>query len=381
VLGLHILLLLLFASFEMPSLRRSRPKLPYKLHPIYSLRHKTLWALTIGFILTLLIGYELDPEFIPFLFLFPVSGLFVVYDLMTWAIEKAGLSAVAGCGQDSLLRPSQDDGRGTGTHSVSHSHVNGLEEGIDDYDRDDDPPAEPKWPRKVILILDALFAVVFQWLFWLAIETINRRSGYYDNKVTKSYSALAAFVMSLLHGRACWLEVMARLKEKWMRSLKRLPNLKKAPCRRCGFVDADVSARINGLRQDDDEVEDTASRVLGLRKDDFGIPGWAKTFNERRVRASRSRRQRDDIEAGPSNDDDESESLIIAPTPEGSNERSKLKGYGTVSESAKTLNCEGQEVVKKKGSKRIVGEEWIEKLDSGNGKGKEEAGRDGEAGA
>jgi hypothetical protein len=345
----------------MPPSNHTRPKLPYKSHPLYSLRHKTIWTTAIGLLLTILAcsdGYSPHGSFVVLLFLFPASFLFVVYDLMTWGIEKATLIILGGGGR---------------THTVNHSEDGG--EGEED-DGDDDKPKDPHWPRKVLIVFDAIFALTYQWLFWGAISSINHYFYNYDNKVLKSYAALSGFVMSLLHGKAFWREVMARLKEKWVKTLER------RPCKRCGF-DGPIFFVEGKGKEDEETRSEGVSRVFSFgapRSEGFGIPGWAKTFNERRVRGSRGRRQRDDVEAGPSNEDDESESLVIAPTPEGSSSQPTLKGYGTLSQSVKSLNSEVESVVKKKGAKRIVGEEWMDGLNGGKGKAKEKAVGDGEDG-
>jgi hypothetical protein len=276
------------------------------------------------------------------IFLYPASFLFVVHDLMTWAIEKATLITL-----DLPRVISAADG--------------GLYQRIDDPEHGggegDDEPKEPIWPRPAVMFFDALFAIVYQWIFWVAIAEIERAYYGYDSKTLKAYAALSAFVMSILHGKAFREELKARRKANMIRELEQ------TPCRQCGQVNPLVFKK-----KDDDEAENESARVFGLRKEQFGIPGWAKAFNERRNRASRG--QRDDLEVGQSNDEDETESLVIGPTPEGSS-----KGYGTVSQSVHSLSGRGEELVKKKGLKRVIGEEWIVKSDTGieNGKGKGKA--------
>ena len=168
----------------------------------------------------------------------------------------------------------------------------------------------------------------------------------YESTILKSYAALSAFVVSILHGKAFMEEKKARCKMNLVRELEQ------NPCGKCG--------QVNSLSFQKKADNDSVSR-FGFQKEEFGIPGWAKAFNERRNRASR--RQRDDLEAGRSNDEDETESLVIAPTPESS------KGYGTLSQSVQSLNGEAEEVIKKKGLKRVIGEDWIAGGNSGNGNG------------
>ena len=258
---------------------------------------------------------------------------------MTWAIEKAALVALNlprfVCAADGRLY-----------QRVESSGVPSMR------DDDEDGPDEPIWPRLYVIILDAIYALVYQWIFWslvMAIEFSYRYS--YESPVLKSYAALSSFVVSILHGKAFLEERKARCKRNLVKELEQ------KPCRQCG--------QANPVSFQKKEDEDGASR-FGFQKEEFGIPGWEKAFNERRDRAFRC--QRDDLEAGRSNDEDETESLVIAPTPESS------KGYGTLSQSVHSLSGDGEEVIKKKGLKRVIGEEWIVEGDSGsrkgNGKGK-----------
>lgn len=157
----------------------------------------------------------------------------------------------------------------------------------------------------------------------------------------RDYAALSTFVMTILHGTAFKEEVRTRCKAKLIKDLER------TPCRQCGQVNPVVFRK----KQEDDEGREN-HQVFGFRKEEIKTPAWAKAFNERRSRASRG--QRDDLEAGPSNDEDETESLVIAPTPESS------KGYETLSQSVHSLSEKAEGVVRKKRLKRVVREEWTD---------------------
>ena len=253
---------------------------------------------------------------------------------MTWAIEKAALVALNlprfVCAADGRLYQRIDE--------------NGIPCQRDD---DDDDPDEPVWPRLYVMILDVIYALVYQCIFWFVIMDIEFSYHYaYESTVLKSYAALSSFEVSILHGKAFLEERKARCK------MNLVKELEQKPCRQCGQANP-VSFQKKG-------DEDGASR-FGFQKEEFGIPGWAKAFNERRNRVFR--RQRDDLEAGRSNDEDETESLVIAPTPESS------KGYGTLGQSVHSLSGDGEEVIKKKGLKRMIGEEWIAGDENGDGKG------------
>lgn len=246
---------------------------------------------------------------------------------MTWAIEKAALVAL---GLPRLVCAA--DGR-----LYQHPEEERRSQRGDGDDDDGHDLTEPAWPRLYVVVVDALFGFIYLFVFLVFLGFPYHS---YQNARLEDYAALSAFVMSNLHLAAFKKGVKARCQSSLVKKLE------ETSCRRCGQVNPVV------FRQKENDEAVNNSSVFGIRKEISGIPGWAKAFNERRTRALRG--HRDDLEAGPSNDEDENESLVVAPTPESS------KGYGTLSQSVHSLSGKAEGVVKKKGLKRVVGEAWID---------------------
>jgi hypothetical protein len=298
----------------MMSPPESQPPLPYKDHPLWRLRRITLWVGFIGLFLQLFAipAQGWDEGGLSFVALFLViSIIYIFYDLTTWATEKAAL--------DQQSAPSEND----------------------------DEPREPKWPRLFLLVSDALLAFALQFIFWVAVGIISNGYGYggHGGVLLQSYASLPAFFASILHTIAFWKELMARKKAQWLRTLP------PKPCTQCGFVSINTNPQEHGhCSSRHDPTEDR-------------LPQWARAFN------NQSRGRQTDIETGlvESSSDGGEESLLI--TPETSDE-STLKGYGTLSQSVPSLNNDCDGIIKKKKSKRVIGEDWLGKSRHGNSKSK-----------
>jgi hypothetical protein len=305
-------------SIVMPP-NRVTPPLPYTSHPLWKLRRIHLWTVLIGLFLQLFAvpnqrWEQYSLTWVPMLL--AVSLVYVIYDLITWAHEKAGLAPY---NQQST---SQDD------------------------NNEPSEPSEPKWPRKFLLVMDALLAFILQCIFWFAVAIIGGGYSYgaHDEILLQAYAALPAFFGSILHAVAFWKEFMAKKKAEWLRKLP------PSQCARCGFIHVNPSPH-----------EDTSYPGTQAATNET-LPRWAQEFN------SRSRGRRNDLETGLAGSFDGSEENLLI-TPETSDE-STIKGYGTLSESVPSLIGEREEVIKKKKHKRVIGEDWMGKGSSSKSKGK-----------
>lgn len=303
----------------MPETQRTRTlhSLPCKSHPIYALRRLTLWSSFIGLIMALV-----SVDFMAILYV--CSAFFIWYDLMTWAVEKAKLISTNGrCPNESC--PHQ-------------RHVNPTDDGGN---------KDPKWPRKFLLVMDAILAIVLQFGFWIGMGTLTDRYYYrpVEPVIFSAYALLPALISSILHAKAFWKELMARKEEEWCQ------NRPSKPCAACGYIPpTEVSPESRHTTSPHDGGEDA-------------LPRWAQAFNKK------SRGRQNDIETGLGGSSiDSEEGVLIAPTPERSDDNT-LKGYGTLSQSVQSLNADAEKIVKKK-SKRVVGEEWIGKTKNGKSKSK-----------
>jgi hypothetical protein len=299
---------------------RTSSQLPYKSHPIYQLRRITIWIVLIGLFLQLFAipaQSWTEQELTWVAILLAASLAYIIYDLVTWAHEKAGVNPL--CQQN-----------------TSHKSVEVNE------------PSEHSWPRPLLLVADALLALVLQWIFWYAVVVIsNGSSDHYNNgpELLQAYACLPAFFASILHAVAFWKELMARKKAEWLRELP------PKPCTQCGFVS------INDAPQE--HVHDAASQEQTRDT----LPRWAQAFN------NKSRNSQSDVENGLAGSSDGGEqNLLITPS---ISDECTIKGYGTLSQSVQSLNGECEEVIKKKKkNKRIIGEEWTGEGNSRKNKGK-----------
>lgn len=334
----------------MPSLT-PYTTLPYTKHPLYKLRRATLLTILIGSIFHFGAIVQ-GPFFGISLFFLALSGLYIIYDLLTWAVEKRKTILTnahrqyqriirrlppSNCGPFGCPRCSRGDHQPLPTeHADTDPASPVLDRGApphhtaarEDDDDDDDGDVEPRWPRLILLIADAIFAVVFQGLFWCClIFVLNQNYYYYYGNsgvlVWQSYASLVDLVMSLLHAVAWWKELMARKKEEWRKDERQ----ERAAGRRGGPDGEDGAVR-------------GGERWRGLC---FGAKGRDK-----------GREGEVDVAAAAGSASSEEE-VLIAPTPDDASD----KGYGTLDASVQSLSGEPDVVVKKGKGKRVVGKGWL----------------------
>ncbi|KAF2719650.1 hypothetical protein K431DRAFT_286453 [Polychaeton citri CBS 116435] len=149
---------------------------PYSSHPIYALRKWTIISSVVGLIVNSLVFAE------PLsLFLVLSSAIFCLADFIDWANKKVT-----------------------------------------------DPDHEPKWPRKLFMVLDIIFALLLLLAFWYAI--CISVFGYYYRGPVEAYAALFYLTSSFLHAYSFWKELMGQKKAAWLAKLQ-------APaCERCGWL-------------------------------------------------------------------------------------------------------------------------------------------------
>lgn len=129
--------------------QQARNRLPYKSHPLYSLKRGTIITGLIGILFNLIctVGtfdyyYRYDaPPYILNTFLFVGSIAFVSYDLVTYAAEEA-LSVIVSQGEEDA-RPQTP--------------------GSD----------ERTWPSTFLINIDLLFAVLFHFIYWAILGQIT----------------------------------------------------------------------------------------------------------------------------------------------------------------------------------------------------------------
>lgn len=311
----------------MPFLDRAEPstRLPYKSHPLYRLRRLTLYLLLLSAFLAFVVSLHdyRYPGYGGTFMLFVGSGLFILYDLISWAIEKVRLdvqNGTFGCIQhepipQSCNIPAAD--RQTG---------------------DDEHPKEPVWPRKRLLAGDVFFAICFLFPAAALFADAVTRPGYYYNSaesVFKGYIALCLFILSILHAVAWWKELMALKKGRLLRSLL----VKPRHCQHCGHSDtgSSPSGGLFGSRAPVAEPK--------LSKTSYPIPGQAHlSTNSRDIGLGC------DLEAG----EGVSEASLLVTTPDEGPSGTTVRGYGSMGNSVQDLNSEVEELIVKKGKRRAL---------------------------
>jgi len=143
----------------------------------------------------------------------------------------------------------------------------------------------------------------------------------YENMAGVVYLSIAVFGLSILHHKA-WRKEKEGLEEDMIRKLQ---------CSKCG--------------------SNTVVRPPRAQKKSW-LPVWMRG------------RREEDLEGG------EQETLIRTP----SESEPEDLGYGSIEEEAKVVQGMGQKV-RRKGSKRVIGEEWVQTME-GNSKGKAKADSD-----
>lgn len=313
--------------------RSSDPIPPkFKSHPIWPIRLGTLITSAIGVILCLIClpatrEYNLGP-FIWSVILFLASIFYCLYDLITWSLSSSSiqtpLSASNTRQSQTLPRPTQSPRSGEQCRDTK------------------------QWPRLALLIWDAVFALLFQWTFWLDLAATGSGYSYYSPVpvIFQAWGALAVFVCSVLHAIAFWKELMARQKQRWEK--RRVG----APCQRCGFVNGEEvedggerdeagGGEAVGGSESPAAVVDALNRSIKDR-----LPRWMKGANVKPGGGEA------DVEAGEGTGESE-EDLLITPQETG---ESAQKSYGGLeNEGEASLPAPEECVVKKKGKSRIVG--------------------------
>ena len=325
----------------MPVRSHTCHNLPYKEHPLYHLRRATIITAVISGILDLFV-IRYGPWGISF-FLLPCSALFVIYDLITWAVEKKKavlLNAYAkyqriignlpppgrsstGCERGEGQQPFQD------VEDVCErcESLTGNAEGDTEEDR------EVHWPRMLLLVVDGILAILFQFVFWVSIVSIASvgwRYGPYGQLIVVSYAALGNFVMSLLHVVAFWKELIAKLHARWREEERKRAR-----------THTDTPADIPG------QGVDTRNRKGGATANK-----WRMFRFDKRQRSSKAKEQDVDVEAGAGCGTNEEE-LLINPTPEESIQGSS-HDYGVIDANILPAESEPEAWVKKTKGKRVV---------------------------
>jgi hypothetical protein len=316
----------------------------WKAHPLWTIRKYTLLTL----FLTLLLSGSLTHPGLVITFLI-ISIVLIIYDLSAYITTYLRLLTTHLSDLEAALRAANSPSSRDDRHS--------CEQIPDPQDGDDKPPAK-KWPRRMIMLADVFLAATF-FLLALVVVISTVDDGHWRGSasiVAESYCSMGLVVLSVLHGIAYWRECKAM-------------NARRRERRK-----AEIRREVLGLVGD--RVEESTSvgcegcgRVVVLpvgRRE----RGWVeKVFGEDVSDAVREGigRVRSDVASG-----EEHASLIRTPSSSsnGADEPfehlgSMESGYGLMEESRESLSGPVH-VVKKKRSKRAIGEEWDKK-----GKGKE----------
>ena len=326
----------------MPARSHTCHNLPYKEHPLYHLRRATIIAAVISGILDLFITIY-GPWAIS-IFLLPCSALFVIYDLITWAVEKKKVAllnayakyqriignlpppgcSIAGCERGESQQPFRDvEGVCERCDSLA-----GNAEGDTEGDR------EVHWPRILLIVADGIFAILFQFLFWVCIVSAANsgwRYGPQGRLIVQSYAALGSFVMSVLHVVAFWKELIAKLHARWREEERRRVRT---------HTDTPVDIPIQDV--------DTTNRKSGATANK-----WRMFRFDKQQRSSKPKQQDVDVEAVAGCGTNEEE-LLINPTPEESVQGSS-QDYGVIDANIQSPESEPEAWVKKSKGKRVVG--------------------------
>jgi hypothetical protein len=310
--------------------------LPYKDHPLYKLRAKSVITSIIGFVLNFIAiialidsgTYQIPPFLFSLIFLF-ISFIFVLHDLITYAAAKAA-ALVSRSDLPTVTLPTTNHALTTpGRDNELTIPIRRAED-------------KPQWPTRRLLVIDFILAFVFQFLFWVEFGTIVGTSHYYysgGSETFESYSNLTNLAASILHGVAFWKELMARKKRSWQRSLDA------TPCSNCGHLNNPASdpnapattANVPCEHTDIERGQSSTSLLESFEQVKATLPKWAKASmgGER------------DIE------NDAEAPLLITPDESTTEVGGPSSGYGTLDQSVGSIP---ETIVKKKGKgkKRMV---------------------------
>ena len=308
----------------------AKPSMPYRLHPLFRLRRLTLWTLAISFF-SMLFANAFTYHFrgLPSIY-YITSVLFIGYDLVTWAMEKILLDHSTASG------PTRRDERGSNTTNINAAAR-------------DDESKNPEWPKTHIIIIDLVLSILFFLLTLQELYYVVNPWARYDNipLIIEAYSSLSLLAISILHGRAFLKENRARKK---INASKKKAQL--SPCAHCCHpaCQPHPHTTVGGVT--------TKWVVAGpsthvLVQGEPVLPRWVVDPGPPNVR------QRD-VEAGRFEEPEDEHSPLVNQTPESSS-GSTLRQYATIDNSVHSLKSEGEEIVSKKGKRRVVGKNWYGK--------------------
>jgi hypothetical protein len=303
----------------------------YKSHPLWPWRRLSLIAIVSGVLLAIIsiIGGSRAPAFAVYSIVLQLSSLaFIVWDLWTWThagtvLLREHLARVYECIRN---HRSTDDSEHPPLEVLLSSNSGATDE-------------TPPWrPTKLTITLDFALSVLFLYIFFLILGFSSSYPWYMATSVSLVYGNLANLVLALMHAKAAWRELMARKRMQWEE--ERDGTTENAP--------EGSEAACHGT-----EAQGPTSRVRSR---------WLPTFPNIFSTSAAV-----DLEAGvPVPSDEGEEDLLITPSEEEST--SAQRAYGTAGEQRGAAPKPIKEhKIKRKGSKRVIGEEWAT-VRNGNGK-------------
>jgi hypothetical protein len=330
VLDHHSIIYMFFHLLRLYDMSHlSRTGLFRKDHPLYKLRLATLNTAVVGGFFNLVAIFadinEADflPPFIFSLVLFFLLLVFVFHDLATYTPPSSN--------ERSLPAPSLST---TPTQNADRTS---------------------QWPSKRLVIIDLIFALVFQFLFWTTFGIIvgsYRRSYYTGGRETfEAYANLANLVASILYAIAFWKELMARKQQAWRNDVEA------EPCAACGHTN-----KIHDAEHVQCTTSNVAREAAGdlpkpsnlPRSSKITLPEWARSPHAKRYSDN------DQVDAPHSTAEEANEqSLLVTPdesTTEVAGPSNSNHGYGTLAQSVESISSVPETIVKKKdkGKKRLV---------------------------
>jgi hypothetical protein len=364
----------------------------WKAHPLWKIRKLQLITLAVSIIIVLMGLVNIS-------FWLLCSFVLIIYDLTTYlqqavrllcnriayleAQYKPQLSQTVDRNGNRRFTYTDSDPEPSYQHQQppnnTHQQPHVANNVTDNSNNNNDDDKSPIWPRLPIMIADLILAIILLVVSVIVSVVLISESGYYYSGavvIWTAYLDLAVVILAGLHAFAFYKQYIARKKASWRRAMRAAAATADAgiPCKICG--------RASSLQ------------APALPKQPKGKGRAWFRFGRDEVSGNGERTCGSDVEQGPcesvAGSEAETSGLLVSTTPdedereglggeEEEDEREILRqirvGYGTlegpVGNAGAGSTAWAAQPVRKKSSKRVVGEEWGEKeKEKKKGKGK-----------